>query len=86
MFPPRSPYCLSIDFFPFLQLTVPISSKIGLLFLLAHRIRPIKHTVLNKRTPLFFADFGGPAAASAKDRLLILNFPPEVTQTGYTNV
>ena len=44
-----------------------------------YRIRPIKRTVLNMRTPLFSADFGGPV--SAKDRLLMLNFPPEVTQT-----
>ena len=45
-----------------------------------YRIRPIKRTLLDKRTPpIFFADFGGPA--SAKDRLLMLNFSQEVTQT-----
>ena len=41
-----------------------------------YRIRLIKRTVLNKRTPPppppFFADLGGPA--SAKDHLLMLNF------------
>ena len=40
---------------------------------LRYRIRPIKRTVLNERTPSqFFVDFGGPA--SAKDCLLMLNF------------
>ena len=43
----------------------------------SYRIRLIRRTVLNKRTPpppppQFFADFGGPA--STKDRLLMLNF------------
>ena len=47
---------------------------------LKYRIRLIKRMVTNKYTPpLFFTEIGGPA--SAKDCLLMLNLPPEVTKT-----